>query len=156
MIVEVAAGLIQDGAGRYLITRRQPGSHLAGLWEFPGGKRMAGESLEACLRRELSEELSATFAIAEPVDVIRWDYPDKTVILHFFRCRLESGTIEPRESQAMAWVEPERLDDYPFPPADRTLIERLRASGGRGRLRGSAPGAPGDEPREQDEARDLE
>jgi len=126
-VVEVAAALIQDEAGRYLITQRRGGSHLAGLWEFPGGKREPGESLEAALRRELTEELSARFAVGARVDAVQWEYPDRTVVIHFYRCRLESGTIEPREEQAMAWVAPERLGDFAFPPADRELIARLRA-----------------------------
>ena len=125
LVVEVTAALIQDGAGRYLITQRRRGTHLAGLWEFPGGKRDVEESLEACLRRELAEELSATFAVGEKVETIRWEYPDRTIVLHFYRCRLESGTIEPAEHQEMAWVEAARLCDYEFPPADRALIDRL-------------------------------
>ena len=128
-VVEVVAALVRDEAGRYLVTRRRPGSHLAGLWEFPGGKREPGESLEAALGRELTEELSARFAVGDKVDAVRWEYPERTVVIHFYRCRLESGTIEPRESQAMAWVEPERLGELEFPPADRELIARLRAGG---------------------------
>lgn len=135
LVVEVAAGLIRDAAGRYLITQRRRGSHLAGRWEFPGGKLEAGETPAAGLRRELEEELSATFAVGELVETVRWEYPDRTVTLHFFDCRLESGTIAPREEQAMEWVEPARLTDYDFPPADRELIERL----GRQRARGSPP-----------------
>jgi 8-oxo-dGTP diphosphatase len=124
-VTVVAAGLIEDTAGRYLITRRRRGTHLEGLWEFPGGKQEAHETLEACLRRELHEELAATFEIGDAVETIRWDYPEKTVVLHFFRCRVAAGTIAPRESQEMAWVEPERLGEYCFPPADRVLIDRL-------------------------------
>ena len=127
LVIEVAAALIRDTAGRYLITQRRRGSHLEGLWEFPGGKQEVGESPEACLKRELAEELSASFAVGEKFTTIRWEYPDRTVILHFFRCRLESGTIEPRESQTMAWVAAERLDEFDFPPADRELVARLRA-----------------------------
>ena len=125
-LVEVVAALIQDDQGRYLITRRRGGSHLAGMWEFPGGKREPGESLAGALRRELTEELSACFAVGEKVETVRWDYPERTVVIHFYRCRLESGTIEPRESQAMEWVAPERLKKFDFPPADRELIARLR------------------------------
>jgi mutator protein MutT len=124
--VEVAAGVIRDEAGRYLIARRRRGTHLEGLWEFPGGKREPGETLEACLRRELREELSATVAVGERLETIRWEYPDKTVILHFFRCRVEAGAIEARESQETAWVAAERLGDYAFPPADEALVARLR------------------------------
>ena len=126
LVIEVAAALIRDTAGRYLITQRRRGSHLEGLWEFPGGKQEAGESPETCLKRELAEELSASFAVGEKFTTIRWEYPDRTVILHFFRCRLESGAIEPRESQTMAWVAAERLDEFDFPPADRELVARLR------------------------------
>jgi mutator protein MutT len=127
LVVDVTAALIQDAAGRYLITQRRRGTHLEGLWEFPGGKRDAGESLEACLARELEEELGATFEVGEPVETVRWEYPDRTVLLHFFRCRPVSGAIEPREGQAIEWVEPARLGAYEFPPADQELIRRLRA-----------------------------
>jgi 8-oxo-dGTP diphosphatase len=129
LAIEVAAALIRDARGRFLITQRRRGSHLEGLWEFPGGKLEANETPEACLRRELTEELAATFAVGPRRETVRWEYPDRTVILHFYDCRLEAGAIEPRESQLMAWVEPERLADYEFPPADRELIARLNASG---------------------------
>ena len=125
-VIEVVAALIQDGEGRYLITRRRGSSHLAGMWEFPGGKREPGEALEDAMRRELTEELSASFGVGEKVETVRWEYPERTVVIHFYRCRLESGTIEPLESQAMDWVAPERLRELDFPPADRELIARLR------------------------------
>jgi 8-oxo-dGTP diphosphatase len=129
LVIDVAAGLIRDSAGRYLVTQRRRGSHLAGFWEFPGGKVEAGETPAACLARELTEELSATFTVGELVETVRWEYPDRTVVLHFFDCRLAAGEIVPREEQAMAWVEPARLAEYDFPPADRELIARLRRSG---------------------------
>jgi 8-oxo-dGTP diphosphatase len=129
LILEVAAALIRDAAGRYLITQRRRGSHLEGLWEFPGGKRQPSETLERCLERELEEELGASFAVGELVETIRWEYPDRTVVLHFHRCRLRAGTIEPREGQAMAWVPATELCRYPFPPADQELIRRLGLSG---------------------------
>jgi mutator protein MutT len=78
------------------------------------------------MRRELTEELSASFGVGEKVETVRWEYPERTVVIHFYRCRLESGTIEPLESQAMDWVAPERLRELDFPPADRELIARLR------------------------------
>ena len=127
LVIEVAAALIRDAAGRYLITQRRSGSHLEGLWEFPGGKREPEESFEDCLRRELTEELSATFRVGKLVETVRWEYPDRHVVLRFYECHLESGTIEPREGQVMAWVEPSRLADYDFPPADRVLLDRLLA-----------------------------
>ncbi|HEU5193918.1 MAG TPA: 8-oxo-dGTP diphosphatase MutT [Methylomirabilota bacterium] len=125
LVIEVSAGLIRDERGRYLVTQRRKGSHLAGLWEFPGGKLEAGETPAAGLRRELTEELSATFAVGELVETVRWEYPDRTVVLHFFDCRLQSGQIVPTENQAMTWVPPEELPTYDFPPADQELIRRL-------------------------------
>jgi len=127
VIAEVAAALIQDSAGRYLITQRREGTHLAGVWEFPGGKRHAGETLEACLRRELGEELGGSFTVGEKVETVRWEYPETTVVIHFFRCRLVAGHAEPLESQALAWVAPEQLADYAFPAADARVVERLRS-----------------------------
>jgi 8-oxo-dGTP diphosphatase len=125
LVIEVAAGLIRDAAGRYLITQRRRGSHLEGLWEFPGGKLEAGEAPAAALRRELAEELSATFTVGDLVETVRWDYPDRTVILYFFSCHVESGAIVPTEHQAMEWVPVEKLRELDFPPADRELIRRL-------------------------------
>ena len=127
LVIEVAAGLIRDPNGRYLITQRRRGSHLEGRWEFPGGKLEAGESPAAGLRRELQEELSGTFAVGDLVETVRWEYPDRTVVLHFFACRLESGAIAPTEGQAMRWVPATELSRYDFPPADRELIRRLGA-----------------------------
>lgn len=127
LVVEVAAALIRDEAGRYLITQRRRGSHLEGLWEFPGGKREAHEDFTTCLRRELTEELGATFTVGRLVDTVRWQYPDRLVVIHFYECRRQSGVIRPCEDQAMAWVEPRQLPGYEFPPADRLLMERLGA-----------------------------
>ena len=129
LVVEVAAGLIRDERGRYLVTQRRKGSHLAGLWEFPGGKIEAAEAPAAALRRELTEELSAAFVVGKLVETVRWEYPDRVVVLHFFDCRLESGAIVPTEGQAMTWVPPEELSTYDFPPADQELIRRLAARG---------------------------
>ena len=128
-VVEVVAALIRDDAGRYLITRRREGTHLAGLWEFPGGKREAGESLEQSLVRELREELGAEFEVTALVETVRWPYPGKTVVLHFFGCQHLEGAIEPLEGQLMEWVAPMALRQYQFPPADEALITRLEAAG---------------------------
>ena len=125
----VVGALIRDESGRYLITRRRQGTHLAGLWEFPGGKREPAESLEAALRRELQEELGARFVVGELVETVRWSYPEKTVALSFFRCRLESGVIAPQEGQQMQWVAPADLVRYAFPPADAALLARLVIAG---------------------------
>jgi 8-oxo-dGTP diphosphatase len=126
MTIDVAAALIQDAMGRYLITRRRPGRHLEGFWEFPGGKRQPGETIEGCLQRELREELAATFAVGELVDTIAWAYGEHTVVLHFYRCAVASGEIVAQESQAMRWVSAEELVESDFPPADAALVRRLR------------------------------
>lgn len=123
--VDVAAAVIQKG-GRYLITQRGGGSHLAGLWEFPGGKRRPGESLEECLRREIREELAVEVEVGEEIETVTWPYPERTVVLHFFRCDLAGGEVAPQEGQATVWVTPEELARYPFPPADASLITHLR------------------------------
>ena len=126
LVIEVAAALIRDEQGRYLITQRRQGSHLAGLWEFPGGKLEAGETPERGLRRELEEELTALFEVGALVETIHWEYPDRTIILRFYSCRHVAGPITAREAQAMAWVAPNDLPTYDFPPADAALIQRLK------------------------------
>jgi mutator protein MutT len=121
---EVAAAVIEAG-GRYLITRRVKG-HLEGFWEFPGGKVKPGETLPQCLRREVKEELGVEISVGEKIETVTWHYPERSVVLHFFRCGIASGQINPQEGQAFAWVTPEELDSYRFPPADASLISRLR------------------------------
>ena len=124
--VEVAAAVIREG-GRYLITQRVQGSHLAGLWEFPGGKRKPGEGLEECLKRELLEELGVEIEVGEKIETVTWPYPERTVVLHFFVCALAGGELSSREGQAVAWVPRDKLGHYPFPPADTSLLARLQA-----------------------------
>ena len=124
-VIEVAVGLVFCD-GRYLIARRKPGVHLAGFWEFPGGKREAGETLEECLRRELFEELSICIDVPIPFQIIRHQYAEKTVELHFFHCRIETGDATAIDSAEIRWVWPHELGDFRFPPADRPIIEALR------------------------------
>jgi 8-oxo-dGTP diphosphatase len=125
-VVEVAAAVIER-RGRFLVTQRDPAKHLGGLWEFPGGKREPGESLEACLGRELAEELGVTIRVGERLAVVPWTYPERRVLLHFFRCRLAGGRITPRERQPYRWVTLAELAALPMPPADAELIARLAA-----------------------------
>ena len=122
-IIEVAAGLICHD-GRYLIAKRRTGVHLAGLWEFPGGKREQGETLEECLQRELFEELSIRIDMPVPFHIIRHEYPEKTVELHFFRCSL-LGTPMPQLGQEMRWVPRRDLASLRLPPADDALVRML-------------------------------
>ena len=122
--IEVVAAVIERD-GKLLITRRPEGSHLSGLWEFPGGKPQPGETFEQALRREIDEELGAEVSVGERIETIEWQYPDKRVRLVFFRCDVR-GEPRPLEGQEMAWVTPAELARYEFPPADATLIQRLR------------------------------
>ena len=123
--IQVAAGLLAH-EGRYLITQRRAGVHLGGLWEFPGGKREADELLEDCLRRELREELGIEITPPVLFRVIRHEYPEKSVELHFFRCSIASGLPRPLGCEDLRWVTPEELDQFPLPPADQPLVEALR------------------------------
>lgn len=124
-VIEVAAGLIHRD-GRYLIARRKPGVHLAGFWEFPGGKREMGESLTECLQRELFEELSVRIDQPIPYRVIRHDYLDQIIELHFFLCAIEQGEPVPIGCEEIRWVSPEDLTQFTFPPADYAVIDALR------------------------------
>ncbi|MDO8475808.1 MAG: 8-oxo-dGTP diphosphatase MutT [Candidatus Rokubacteria bacterium] len=121
--VEVVAAVIERD-GRYLITRRLEGTHLAGLWEFPGGKILSGEKPEDALRRELKEELGVEAAVGELIETVDWTYPEKRVRLLFFRCAL-AGEPAPLEGQEMRWIAAADLGSFHFPDADATLIARL-------------------------------
>ena len=121
--IVVAAAVIERD-GRFLVTRRQRGVHLEGLWEFPGGKCDAGEDLAACLVRELREELAVDVRIGAEMYTTTHQYPERRVELHFFRCELQ-GEPSPQLGQELRWVERAALADLQFPPADAELIARL-------------------------------
>lgn len=124
VIIDVAAGLIfRDG--KLLITQRKAGSHLAGLWEFPGGKREPGETWADCLCRELREELAIEVAVGRLFNEVTHAYPEKTVHLRFFVCSLISGEPQPLDCAALAWVTTEELGRYSFPAADAGLLASL-------------------------------
>jgi mutator protein MutT len=124
-VVVTAAIVERDGS--FLLTRRLDGTHLAGYWEFPGGKCEPGESLEDSLRRELDEELGVAIEIGEEVFSTEHAYPSRTVQLHFFACRLH-GEPHARLGQEMRWVPRRELATLSFPDADRELIRRLAGS----------------------------
>ena len=110
----------------YLVTRRQAGVHLEGLWEFPGGKCDAGESLSDCLMRELREELKAAARIGSEIHATTYRYEDRIVELHFLECEL-AGDPQPQLGQEMRWVPRGELQRLSFPPADQELIRLLTA-----------------------------
>ena len=127
-ILVVAAVIEGRGAraGHYLVTRRQPGVHLSGHWEFPGGKCERGESLAACPVREIREELDVEARVGLEILVAAHDYPDRRVELHFMRCEL-GGDPHPQQGQEMRWVPRQVLTTLSFPAADQALIRLLTA-----------------------------
>jgi len=127
--IQVAAAVIECD-GRYLITQRGPRTHLAGFWEFPGGKREPGESLEACVLREVYEELGVEVIQPTPFMVIQHEYPEKEVELHFFSCSISQGEVQPLGCADFRWVTPEELANFAFPPADDPVVARLRERAG--------------------------
>ena len=122
-IVVLAAVVEEDGA--FLLTRRLEGTHLAGTWEFPGGKCEPDETHAACLRRELMEELGVDADVGDEIFAITHAYPERTVDLHFRQSTLKGAPV-PQIGQQMQWVRREDLGALEFPEADRELIEMLR------------------------------
>jgi 8-oxo-dGTP diphosphatase len=121
-IVVVAA--VVERNGRFLVTRRLDGTHLAGCWEFPGGKVHEGETHEAALAREISEELNAGISHLRKIFHTAHAYPERTVELHFFRGEL-MGDPEPMLGQALRWIARDEFKSMDFPPADSELIDGL-------------------------------
>jgi 8-oxo-dGTP diphosphatase len=124
----VAACALVDTDTRVLLARRPEGKKMAGLWEFPGGKLLPGETPEAALIRELREELGieVTGACLAPFAFASHPYPTFHLLMPLYLCRRWRGTPQPREGQTLAWVRPEKLTEYPMPPADRPLVPLLR------------------------------
>ena len=124
----VAAAALVDADGRVLLCQRPEGKHLAGLWEFPGGKVEEGETAEAALIRELDEELGIQVAHAclAPFVFASHAYEDRRLLMPLFLCRRWEGEVQRREHAALAWVKPMRMGDYAMPPADRPLVAWLQ------------------------------
>lgn len=121
--IVVLAAVIEKN-DRFLVTRRLGDTHLSGYWEFPGGKCEPLETHEACLARELEEELGVRAEIGDEVLSVEHAYQERTVRLHFRRCRI-AGEPTPRLGQQMRWISRKELRTLPFPEADRALIELL-------------------------------
>jgi 8-oxo-dGTP diphosphatase len=126
LLLVVACALL-DQDGRVLIAQRPEGKALAGLWEFPGGKVETGEAPEATLIRELQEELGITVKepCLAPLTFASFAYPDFHLLMPLYVCRRWEGVIIPREHQALKWVRPNELRNFPMPPADEPLIPAL-------------------------------
>lgn len=126
--VIVVAAVVEEN-DRFLLTRRLEGVHLAGLWEFPGGKVDGDESHADALEREIREELGATIEVGELILQTTYDYPDRSMALFFYRCRLLEPP-SPLLGQEMRWVPRTGLRSLGLPPADEELITRLQAAAG--------------------------
>jgi 8-oxo-dGTP diphosphatase len=126
-VVLVAACALIDADGRVLLAERPAGRSMAGLWEFPGGKVEAGERPEQSLIRELNEELGIAVneACLAPLTFASHSYADFHLLMPLYVCRRWEGIVTPQEGQRLAWVRPERLRDYPMPPADEPLVSHL-------------------------------
>jgi 8-oxo-dGTP diphosphatase len=122
----VAAVLVND-QNQILLAERPEGRSLAGLWEFPGGKVDEGEIPAYALARELMEEIAITVAPRDlhPITFVEYDYPEFTLFMPVYLCRKWQGEINPQENQRVAWVDMNKLKDYPVPPADEELILKL-------------------------------
>lgn len=125
-MIEVAAGIINDADGRVLLMQRLPGKHLAGMWEFPGGKVEPGESIEHALIRELHEELGIEVLSSAPLISLPWHYPEKTVRLHALRVTEWRGEPRAREGHPLQWTAVDDMDVATMPPADVPIVAALR------------------------------
>ncbi|HEX5962078.1 MAG TPA: Nudix family hydrolase [Rhodanobacteraceae bacterium] len=124
--IEVAAGILSDDQGRILLMQRLPGKHLAGLWEFPGGKLEPGETVGQALVRELAEELGVEVLASEPLISVPWQYPEKTVRLHALRVTNWRGTPRAREGHPLRWAAVPDMHIATMPPADAPIVTALR------------------------------
>jgi 8-oxo-dGTP diphosphatase len=126
-LVTVAACALVDSDGRVLLAQRPPGKPMAGLWEFPGGKVETGETPEQTLIRELEEELGIVVkeACLAPLTFASHTYPEFHLLMPLYVCRRWDGLVTAREGQSLTWARPNRLRDYPMPPADVPLVAHL-------------------------------
>ena len=126
-LVLVAACALVDPDGRVLLAQRPAGKSMAGLWEFPGGKVELGETPEQTLIRELEEELGIVVkeACLAPLTFASHAYPDFHLLMPLYVCRRWEGTVTAKEGQSLKWVRPNRLRDFPMPPADVPLVAHL-------------------------------
>jgi 8-oxo-dGTP diphosphatase len=128
MTIHVVAGALFDASGRVLIAQRPAGTHMAGGWEFPGGKRESGETPLATLKRELREELGVEVHSAEPLICYEYQYPERTVLLDLWRVTEFSGVPQPLEGQPLQWMALDELESVGLLEADRPMIAALKGA----------------------------
>jgi 8-oxo-dGTP diphosphatase len=120
--IEVVAAIIEDSSGAILVAKRALHKHQGGLWEFPGGKVEAGETLAAALQREIDEELGLQIVQAKPFTSLKHVYPEQEVTLHIWHVTEFKGQAQGRENQAIAWVRKQQLGDLDFPQANQQVL----------------------------------
>jgi len=125
-VMHVMAGVLCDAHGRVLLAQRPAGKHLAGLWEFPGGKREPGESPRATLLRELREELGIELQRAQPLLQVPWQYGERRLLLDAWLVDQWQGTPQSLEGQALQWLAPAGVDAAMLTPADRPILRTLQ------------------------------
>jgi len=126
MRIDVVAAIIRKN-DEILITQRPDRVHLARLWEFPGGKVEDDESFEVALRREIEEELGIKIRVDDEFFTVDYDYPTKSISLHFFNCVIVEGDVKALGVADLRWVKPQDIANYQFPPADIDVIAKLRS-----------------------------
>jgi mutator protein MutT len=122
----IGVAVIWNDAGQILIDRRKPGGKMGGLWEFPGGKVEPGESIEACVAREVQEELGIQIVVGESLMTIVHDYTEFKVTLHVHHCQHRSGEPQTIECDEIRWVIPAELSQFNFPEANGVIIQALQ------------------------------
>ncbi|MEL0153328.1 MAG: 8-oxo-dGTP diphosphatase MutT [Halieaceae bacterium] len=126
-VIHVAVGVLIDETNSVFLARRQKGTHLEGYWEFPGGKVESGETVEAALARELSEELGVEIGETSPLMTVNHDYGEKQVLLDVHRVLSWMGEPHGAEGQPIAWVSEAALDDYKVPEANAEIMVRVKS-----------------------------
>lgn len=121
----VVAAAVVERDGKILLTKRRDKGHLAGLWEFPGGKLEEGEAPEDAVVRECREECGIELEVDSILEVTHHAYPEKTVLLLFYWCRLVSGEVQHLEVADHVWVLPSELRSYELPPADEPVVRAI-------------------------------
>ncbi|NEQ40965.1 MAG: 8-oxo-dGTP diphosphatase MutT [Okeania sp. SIO3I5] len=122
----IGVAVIWNEAGKILIDKRKPGGSFGGLWEFPGGKKEVGETIEDCIKREVLEELGIEVAVEEHLITIDHNYPEIRVTLHVYHCRYLCGIVKAIECDEFRWVTLDEIDRFTFPQANEQIITALK------------------------------
>lgn len=122
----IGVAVIWNEAGEILIDKRRPGGIFGGLWEFPGGKQESSESIEACIHREILEELGIDIEVGQHLITVEHSYPEIKVTLHVYHCLYLKGTPQTIECDEFRWVTLDEIDKFTFPKANEQIINALK------------------------------